>query len=427
MQVIRSKIPILIHCGGPPPPYPDWPQPWSKTQTRAAERYAIYTLTQFSPWVEHEQPDGQSIFLPMHGTGWAGFCLLASQLKTSQIFTEKAKFIRIQRQGFALKISSSKKDALGKYRFTRAAHLPRLDNDPVAKLAAAYLVHGYYERFTTDDNSASIDDIAVKATRRQLEEFIAANSAVLTAAQLRNIDKKAHESKLVCESLEALYSPMFSTTWQASIEQSGSSSNLQGQPMGRQPPPASSTFTHIRKEGELPPKQIHTYLRKEGHAIFDKVQEPMPTELAHAQSASDQRGTEPQQDEGQSDSLSPNADQKKIIDLFCDYAVSYQRWQLGTANTPITGQASHQGTQVNSQKPTQLLVIVHGGGPGVGKSFMSNYLVTYLKELGIQSRQISFTGVASSLLLGGATIHSSLGINTSKMYQEFDDLPEESK
>ena len=177
-------------------------------------------------------------------------------------------------------------------------------------------MHGYYERFTTDDNSANIDDIAEEATRRQLEECIAANSAVLTAAQLRNIDKKAHESKLVCESLEALYSPMFSTTWQASIEQSGSSSNLQGQPMGRQPPPASSTFTYISKEGELPPKQIHTYLRKEGPAIFDKVQEPMPTEPAHAQLASDQQGTEPQQDEGQAVSLSLNADRKKIIDLF---------------------------------------------------------------------------------------------------------------
>ena len=63
------------------------------------------------------------------------------------------------------------------------------------------------------------------------------------------------------------------------------------------------------------------------------------------------------------------------------------------------------------------------GGPGVGKSTMSNSLIIELKTRGERFRAVSFTGVASSLLTNGATMHSALGLNPSDMYLSCSSLP----
>ena len=58
---------------------------------------------------------------------------------------------------------------------------------------------------------------------------------------------------------------------------------------------------------------------------------------------------------------------------------------------------------------------------------MSNSLIIELQARGVRVRAVSFTGVASSLLTKGATIHSAFGFNPSDMHQSFSSLPDMSQ
>jgi hypothetical protein len=87
-------------------------------------------------------------------------------------------------------------------------------------------------------------------------------------------------------------------------------------------------------------------------------------------------------------------------------------------NRAFTYILSHMRSLLRGQQVDQLRLIIHGG-PGSGKSHLSRAIYDRIKSSLHEMLCVAPTGVAASLLIGGQTIHSLLGIHPLKAGNKF--------
>ena len=390
---IRSKQSMIVLAGGAPPKYPSSHRPWAKREERDAAKFALYYMTLFSEWEEMEGLDG--VFLPKDGTTWIDFCQFINRLKQSNAYYDKAKLIRMKNMIFATDINTAKKNVLSLHRYSNAARAPEYSSDAVNRLANMFMTaplepsNHLFHPHGDDDDDASDTTSDTEYLNGLLDAAALFESTKLSTNDMGKYLTQEGQSDALIDSLNSIYGKAYQAHAAASAL---SGERNQVSTLAVEP----DSILHVRKTTDLTPKQMTEQLRESGlGANYDPDALP-PNQPVNGPA------TQPLPNAGNIFTRSRlNVEQLKIFDTFTAYLDKLETWR---------NQADSTTTQFRLPKPVPSKIFAHGG-PGVGKSFMTNVLIHELKRRGEKFRAVSFTGIASSLLVEGQTIHGSFGLD----------------
>ena len=386
-QQLRSKHLVPVLAGARPPRYPGRkPAGNNPGWRRAAGAFALYFMTLFSPWnLETHTPKG--------GVKWKDFCAYMQTMEHEDTcFVNRCRAQQIAVVARSLVTNTRVKKATTAMRHSAATRWTGCDAEPDYS--------GDFQRFFGGIRGDGVPDQADSSGSQKEQEMSSAateevnalldranlDQGRIDAANKRHADKQRFIDHSV-HSLNRVFGPVVPGQGRAG-----------GAAVASRPSPASPLFLEPWRAQEC------------WKAIRKPRQDPEAADLSSGSvRPSAAIPMELREEEGSAplDSGSgqrANQDQAKVLKIVQDY---------------VRKKVAHNAAPHSNHDVHRAPILVHGG-PGTGKTFVTNHIGKICEDEGGKMLFCAPTGVAAGISdRNGRTIHTLLGIGPSVPSENF--------